>query len=50
MSENEEIEQTPKKNSEKSLLKYQRNSRQIFGVNHKERLEKRLEKIREDKR
>ena len=50
MSENEEIKQTPKKNSEKSLLKQQRNSRQIFRVNDKEKLEKRLEKMREDKR
>ena len=50
MSKNEEIEQTPKKNSEKSLLKYQRNSGQIFGGNDEERLEKRLEKISEDKR
>ena len=50
MSENEEIEQTPKNNSEKNLLKYQRNSQHIFGGNDKERLEKRLEKISEDKR
>ena len=41
MAENEEIKQTPKKNSEKSLLKYQRNSQQIFGGNDKERLENR---------